>query len=63
MVTLKDVYGNELIKPVTLKHSSGYTASGTSGSQVMVGGGDSGTITLIFAGDSKYAASSHVIYL
>ena len=62
-VVLTDNAGNELIKPVTLKHSDGYSASGNSGSSISVDGGRPGTVTLIFAGDSKYSASSYVVNL
>ena len=60
---LTDSSGNALAKPVTLKHSDGYTETGTSGESITVSGSRPGTLTLIFAGDSKYAASSYVINL
>ena len=62
-VVLKDNNGNTLTKPVTLTHSDGYTASGNSGEAITVSGGRPGTVTLRFAGDSKYMASSYVVNL
>ena len=62
-VVLTDNAGNELRKPVTLKHSDGYSASGYSGDSISVDGGRPGTVTLKFAGDSKYGASSYIVNL
>ena len=62
-VTLKDKNGKELYKPVTLYHSDGNTASGTSGGYITVDGGRPGTVTLKFAGDKKYMASEYVVEL
>ena len=62
-VILTDNNGKSLTKPVTLVHSDGYTAKGTSGESITVSGGRPGTVTLKFAGDSKYMASSYVVNL
>ena len=62
-VILTDNNGKSLTKPVTLVHSDGYTAKGTSGESITVSGGRPGTVTLKFNGDSKYMASSYVVNL
>ena len=62
-VILKDNTGEILRKPVTLIHSGGYTANGYSGDSITVSGGRPGTVTIRFAGDSRYAASSYKIDL
>jgi hypothetical protein len=63
-VVLYDKNGNALSKEVKVTHSNGNVAYGTSGGdRIYVDGTDSGTITLSFAGDSKYLPSSNTYTL
>ncbi len=59
---LKDMNGNELTKKLTITHSSGAKSTGYSGSGISLPGGSYGSVTIKFAGDSKYRASTYTIY-
>ena len=58
---VKDMNGNELHKKITITHSSGSKTTGYTGELISIPGGLYGTVTLKFAGDSKYRASTYTI--
>lgn len=61
LVYVKDIYGNELHKKVTLTHSSGAKTTGYSGDYISVPGGIYGKVTIKFKGDKKYMGSKYTI--
>ena len=62
-VILKDSNGNALTKTVILSHTCGNYTTGTSGKEIGLYCGRPGTLTIRFAGDSNYKASSVSIKL
>ena len=63
-VYLRDKSGHDLYgKTVKVTHSNGNSETGNSGDRIFVSGSNSGSITLSFAGDSKYLPSTYTFYL
>jgi hypothetical protein len=63
-VYLRDKNGHDLYgKKVKVTHSNGNFETGLSGDRIYVSGSNSGSITLSFAGDSKYLPSTYTFYL
>lgn len=63
-VYLRDKQGNDLYgKTVKVTHSNGNSEIGNSGDRIYVSGSNSGSVTLSFAGDSKYLPSTYTFNL
>lgn len=61
-VYIKDIYGNELYKPITLTHSNGGTTTGYSGSFTPMPSGGYGDVVIRFAGDRTYRPCQYTIH-
>ena len=61
---LRDKNGHDLYgKTIKVTHSNGNSETGLSGDRIYVDGSNSGSITLSFAGDSKYLPSTYTFNL